>query len=321
MEGDVMLSKALANDLEYIKLHKDELHVVDTNQRGILHYAVTGYAMDVIKYLLSIDYNVNQVDIYGETPIFDAARKGYMDIATLLIHNHANVHITNRKGETLLHLAAFKGDIDNMKLYLEAKISPMLKTREDKLPIHYAISGGKNEAFQYLLKNTDIPFDYVDMYGNTFLHHAAKTSNPDVIKTCMKYKMNANALNDQFETPLFNAVKFGTVETVHVLLNYDSYIEIKNRRYETVIDLAKIHDKTEILEALRTYQITPKYERLSKQQALSIAVLNRDHVYVRRLIENDVLQRKDQFQLTAYDHAKMYGFQNIIALLKNYPVL
>src|SRR3989339_646003 len=112
--------KAAENDLEYIKLHYTQIEMVDEKKKSLLHYAVLGSAMDVIRYLLDSDINVNMSDVHGETPIFDCARKGKLEIAKLLITKFASVNIENRQGELPIHLASHKGDLDMIKLFIES---------------------------------------------------------------------------------------------------------------------------------------------------------------------------------------------------------
>ena len=67
----------------------------------------------------------------------------------------------------------------------------------------------------------------------------------------------------------FNAVRFGTIETVRLLLASDAYVDIHNRRYETPVDTAMIFEKQDILKYLNDYIITPKYERLVQKTSIS----------------------------------------------------
>ena len=60
-----------------------------------------------------------------------------------------------------------------------------------------------------------------------------------MVKFLIEKKINVNELNEQFETPIFNAVKFSKEQIVMQLILNQAFIEIKNRRYETPIDLAK----------------------------------------------------------------------------------
>lgn len=312
--------KATQNDLDYVKLNMTHLEMVDEKKKSLLHYAVTGSAIDVIQYLLSLDINVNMTDQHGETPIFDCARKGKVQIAKLLISKFANINVENRVGELPIHLAAFKGNLDMIKLLVQSGAYLNKATSEDKYPVHYAIGGGQHEVIDYILKQSKQNYYLKDTYGDTLLHHATKTNNVMMIDALLNQNLNPNALNDQFETPIFNAVRFGSVETIRLLLASDAYLDIKNRRYESPVDTALIYDKKEILDYLSDYMMSPKYERLKEKQALSIAVLNRDHTNLRKLIERRVPMKKDRLNKTALDYAKEYHLNVFIGLLKEVEI-
>ena len=128
--------------------------MVDDKKKSLLHYAVLGSAMDVIHFLLDQDINVNMTDQHGETPLFDCARKGKLEIAKLLLTKFASVNIENRQGELPIHLAAHKGDMDMIKLLIESGSYLNKKTVEDKLPVHYAIAGGRLDVIPFLLNES-----------------------------------------------------------------------------------------------------------------------------------------------------------------------
>ena len=312
--------KAAENDLEFVKINMTHIEMVDEKKRSLLHYAVLGSAKDVFDYLLDMDINVNLADEHGETALFDCARKGKLEFAKLLITKFASVNVENRMGELPIHLAAFKGDLDMIKLLIESGSFLNKKTTEDKLPVHYAIAGGRADVIPFLLKEGKQNWFIKDTYGNSLLHHAAKTSNVQIIDMLLNQNLDPNALNSQFESPIFNAVRFGTIETIRLLLASDAYIDIHNRRYETPIDTAMIFDKKDVINYLNDYIVTPKYERLVQKQALAIAVLNRDHVYLRKLIEKDTPMKKDRLQKTALDYAKEYNLGLCVNLLRDIEV-
>ncbi len=313
---DNVFIKAALNDLEYVKKNMTHLEMIDEKHKSLLHYAVTGNAMDVITYLLDLNISVNLKDQYGETPLFDCVRKGKLHIAKLLISKFANVNVENRHKETPIHLAAAKGELDMIKLLVESGAFLNKETQEGRLPIHYAILAGQIDMIDYILKISHQSFDLKDAYGNTLLHHATKTSNVNLIQMLLDKKLDPNALNDLFETPIFNAIRFGTIDTVKVLLNYDAYLDVKNRRYETPIDTALIFNKHDMIDYLNDYTQTPKYENLAKKQALIIAVLNRDHIYLRKLIERQVPIKKDRLNKTAMDYAKLYRLNLCVNILR-----
>lgn len=316
-----IFQRATENDLSYIKMHLTHLDNVDDKNKNLLHYAVLGSAHDVIDFLLENHIDVNKKDDYGESPLFDCARKGKIDIAKKLINYYADVNITNKALEQPIHLAAQKGNIEMLKLLIDAKAQKDRKTAEDKLPIHYAIMGGQSEALKYLIEETNESWFLKDAYGNTLLHHATKTTNIDVIELLINQNLDPNALNSQFETPIFNAIRFGSTETIRLLLANEAYLDIKNRRYETPIDTAIIFNKKDIYVYLQDYMKTPKYERLIEKQALSVAVLNRDHLHLRQLIQKSVPMKKNRLHKTALDYAKEYNLALCIGMLKDVELI
>ncbi len=313
---DNVFIKAALNDLDYVKKNMTHLEMVDEKHKTLLHYAVTGNATDVIAYLLDLNISVNIKDQYGETPLFDCVRKGKLHTAKLLISKYANVNIENRHKECPIHLAAAKGELDMIKLLVESGAFLNKETQEGRLPIHYAILAGQTEMIDYLLKISRQSFDLKDAYGNTFLHYATKTSNTKMIQKFLDAGLDPNALNSIFETPIFNAIRFGTIDTVKILLNYDAYLDVKNRRYETPMDTALIFNKHDIIDYLEDYVETPRYGKLKNLQALTIAVLNRDHIYLRKLIERHIPIKKDRLNKTAMDYAKLYRLNLCVNILR-----
>lgn len=311
------LLKAMNNDLAYVKSNLDQLKLTDDRGKTVLHYAVMGSATDVVRFLLSNESLVNQPDHYGETPLFDCARKGKLELAKMLIHHFAQVNVQNRQGELPIHLASRKGNIDLIKLLIENGSFTNKKADDERLPIHEAILGGQKDVIQFLLKEGKQSWLQIDSSGNSLLHYAARTSSLQVIKLLLDEGLNPNHLNAVFETPLFNAVRYGTLDTVKLLISYDAYLDIYNRRYECIIDLAKIHDKEDVGVYLDEYRMTPAYENLVKKQALAIAVLNRDHGLLRTLVEKGEALTKDRLNLTALDYAKEYQITLCINILRN----
>lgn len=312
-----IFQKALENDVDAVRDAMTHLEMVDDKGKSLLHYAVLGSAMDVIDFLLAQDINVNLHDEHGETALFDCARKGKLDIAKRLLTKFAKVNVENRMGETALHLAATKGDPDMIRLLIENGGQTNKKSKDDRLPVHYAVLNGRTDVVGDLLKAGHQSWFQRDFFGNSLLHFATKTASVEMIDLLLNQNLDPNQLNDQFETPMFNAVRYGTVQTIRLLLANDAYIDIQNRRYETPIDLAVIDQKEDISKYLKEYMATPKYERLVEKQALAIAVLNRDHSRLRLLLEKSMPLRRDKRQKTALDYAKEYNLGLCINLLRN----
>ncbi|MFA5692061.1 MAG: ankyrin repeat domain-containing protein [Acholeplasmataceae bacterium] len=309
---------ALDNNLASLQSNLDSIGIKDSRGKSLLHHAVLGSANDVIDFLLNQDIDVNITDQSGETSLFDCARKGKVKIATKLITKYANINLKNNRGETILHLAAHKGDFDFVKLLVENGANLNEKTQSDRLPVHYAILAGHVHLINYLMETSNQSWFYLDENQNSFLHYAAKTTNPEMVKLFLNNDLDPNGLNSQFETPLFNAVRQGTKETVLELLKKDSFINLINRRYEGPIVLAKINDQKEILDLLKDWVKRPEYLELLNAQSLTIAVLNRDYSGLKQLLEQGKRLKKDRLKQTAYDYANKYKLQVCVNLLRPY---
>ena len=312
-----LFEAALENNTNFIKENLNQISVLDERGKSLLHYAVLGSATDVVEYLLSCGLSPNIKDASFESPLFDCSRKAKIKLAKILINNKANVNIENGRKETPLHLACHKGDLDLIKLLMEnGAVSS--KTTDGRLPIHYAILGGNSDCLEYLINTTKDSWLQRDFQGNTLLHYATRTTNSILVEYLLSKGMNVNSLNDQFETPLFNAVRYGNKEIIKILLSNDAYISIKNRRYENPLDIGQIFDQPDNYKYLIEKKEEPTHQRLEEKQALSLAVLNRDHLMLRRLIELNTPMKKDRYEKNALDYAKEYKFELCVSLLKDY---
>lgn len=61
--------------------------------------------------LIKSGANVNQADINGETPLFNAALSGKVKVAELLVDSGADVNFATNRGYSPLHEAAERGNL------------------------------------------------------------------------------------------------------------------------------------------------------------------------------------------------------------------
>lgn len=308
---------AYNDDLKRLKKEKFKINGKDKNGNTLLHHAIFGGAITTATYLLLNGANPNIENNLGEPPLFDCVKRLRINCAKLLILNNANPNISNNYNELPLHIACSRGNIDMVKLLIDSGSVINKRTLDDKLPIHYAILGGHKDLIPYLVKVMKISYLVKDEYGNTLLHYAARTHNIEIVKYLVKQKIDINSLNDQFETPLFNAIKNGNLDITKYLIKEGALLDIKNRRYEDIFDLALIHNKNDIKEFLDDYKMTVEYEELLKENELILAVLNRDYRLLRELLEKHAPINKNKQGYSAIDYAKKYNFKLAENILKN----
>lgn len=308
--------KAMINELDFFKNNDYDINMQDLKGKSLLHYAVIGNAFETIEELLRRGINVNLVDNLGETAFFDTARKAKLEIAKLLIINKINLNIKNNLGELAIHVASAKGDRRFIQLLIENDSKLTETTNEGLYPVHYAVLNSQIDIIKYLLNESNQSFLLTDSDSNNLLHYAARTTNDLLIYFLISEGLNPNFLNKNFESPLFNAVRFGTKETVNALLNNDAFIDIKNINRESPIDFANIYEKFTIETVLTNYQMLPKYERLLKKYAVIISTINRDYMRLEFLVKSTNNVVFDKYNYSALDYAKLYKIEKAIKILK-----
>lgn len=92
--------------LQYLIVTKHVEYDIKSNGVHTLHYAVRGGSIAVVEYLIkekNVDVNVS--DNVDDTPLHDAACRGYLDIVQYLLRKGANKHTKNKQNETPLDCA------------------------------------------------------------------------------------------------------------------------------------------------------------------------------------------------------------------------
>lgn len=305
------------NQLDMLKTEVTNINITDTRGRNLLHYAVIGNSVETVLWLINQGINVNQADESGETVLFECVRRSNIELAKILIANFANPNIENRRYELPIHIAAGRGDWRLIQLLVEAKTMYNKKSTDDKQLIHYAVLGGHIDLIPKIVDLTEVSYFVRDEFGNTLLHYATRTSSLSVVKYLVEKGLDVNALNDQYETPIFAAVKNNNFEIVKYLVKEGAFIDIKNRRFETPHDISIIHDRDEIRVYLEETQYQPYYQDHKRSQALTLAVLNRDYHEIRVLVMAHTRLRPNKLGKTALDYAKEYRMKSAVQMLQS----
>ncbi|MGI6782065.1 MAG: ankyrin repeat domain-containing protein [Acholeplasmataceae bacterium] len=306
---------ALKNQLDTLKNEVTDINMIDHKRRTLLHHAIIGNAVETVLWLIKEGINVNAINEAGETALFESVRRSNLEIAKILITHNANPNIANHRYELPIHIAAYNGEWDMIKLLVEAKTILNKKSMDDKQLIHYAILGGQVELAPKIIDLTEGSYFIRDEYGNTLLHYATRTSSLPMVKYLVEKGVDVNALNDQYETPIFSSVKNNNFEIVKFLVKEGAFIDIKNRRFETPHDIAIIHDRDEIRDYLEETQYQPFYQEHKKSQALTLAVLNRDYHEIKVLAMAHTRLRPNKLGKTALDYAKEYRMKSAVQIL------
>ncbi|PIM98184.1 26S proteasome regulatory complex, subunit PSMD10 [Handroanthus impetiginosus] len=221
---------------------------------------------------------VNEVNELGETALFTAAEKGYIDVVKELLPYTTNegIRMKNRSGFDPLHIAASQGHHDIVQLLLEhdpqlsktvgqSNATPLISAAtkghlavvkellaKDPSLLEISRSNGKNalhlsarqghvEIVQALLEEDPQLARRTDKKGQTALHMAVKGVSCAVVKLLLQAEAAIVMLPDKFgNTALHIATRKKRAEIVHeLLLLRDTNVNALTRDHKTALDIAE----------------------------------------------------------------------------------
>ncbi len=123
--------------------------------RNPLHDAVKKGNDIVLQNLIDTqNYDVNEQDSYGCTPLHYAAEYGHTKCVRILLSNNANVKLVNNLDNTPLHYATWNGHIDCLSAIIEHDTNSVnFKNYFHRTPLHFAASWGRLDCVKYLVEH------------------------------------------------------------------------------------------------------------------------------------------------------------------------
>jgi len=243
-------------------------------------------------------------------------------MAKLLVEKGANVNEPNLHGNTPLHEAAERGYKQIVEFLIESKASADIRNKDAYSPFLAAIRNDKLGVAQWFLEKglCDDEIDWhVDGFRTRPLHRASVHGNFELVKILVEKGSEVNLKNLYGNTPLHEAAERGFDEIVMFLLQNKADTNIKNRREKTPLVLAieNSHGKSAKL-------IDNGFEArafLAENSVLANSLLNeasvdRNFEMVKFLVENGVdINATNDVGNTALHIAADRGFDEILELL------
>lgn len=189
-----------------------DVNAADYDSRTAIHVAASKGSYDSIVFLIDKGADVNCVDVFGATPLFEAVRNGHDKCAELLYKHGAKLGLSRDKR-------------------FVAGWSP----EKDAGSLLCLVCANKDVFYLGRLLKYGLPSDSVDYDGRSGLHIAAAMGNYGVLEVLLNHGANANVIDSFGRTPLLEAVRAqqepcarllhargGTFQFLNVLFNYSS---------------------------------------------------------------------------------------------------
>lgn len=122
------------------------------NESDTLMNALKNDDINKAKELIMSGVNINTRNMIGETPLMEAAEKGYTEIVELLLNKRVNINISNVKNITALSKAAYNGHTDIVKLLVNADATLNIRDRDGKTALTYAFENEYKDIVKILKK-------------------------------------------------------------------------------------------------------------------------------------------------------------------------
>lgn len=297
-----------------------------------LHMASYNARPRLVQVLLARRAELEQCDNNGRTPLIDAARQGNPECVRLLVDAGANVDAEDNDGYTSLFYSASGNHQECVRILLEANAELKIKAGMSDIysqPLDLALHEFNPEVFEIILDHGALPpspdalrryldtedFDIrniqillkpshdwdpnqeIGSYG-TMLHYAALWGKLDLAELLVKSdRVNVNACNKMYGTPLEIAAMRKFTDIVTLLLQKNANVTIGSARYGTPLHVA-------------AYMHTP-YEEEDEEKYLAI---------VREILVHDpsAINVKAGYYMTPLHAAAAHGTVKMLETLLSY---
>ena len=154
----------------------------------------------------------------------------------------------DNKGNSTLFFAIKTKDVESIENLIALGADVNERDDRGQTPLHYASGYGiLNKVVKALLK-AGAKVNATDKNGNTPLHITSLygSDNLDVVDFLIENGADVNG-----NTPLHWAVAFQRIDKVKLLLESGADVNIQNNNGETVLDLAILYDKKDVIDFLQ----------------------------------------------------------------------
>lgn len=213
---------------------------------------------------------VNEVNELGETALFTAAYKGWIDVVVELLKytDRDGVSRKNRSGFDALHVAATYGHQAVVQVLLDH--DPELSKTvgpSNATPLISAATRGHTAVVNELLSKDSGLLDSTRSNGKNALHLAARQGHVEIVKALLDHDPQlARRTDKKGQTALHMAVKGVNSEVVKLLLDADAAIVMLPDKFgNTALHIATRKKRAEIVNVLLYLPDT------------NVNALNRDH--------------------------------------------
>ncbi|MDE2305474.1 MAG: quinoprotein dehydrogenase-associated putative ABC transporter substrate-binding protein [Gammaproteobacteria bacterium] len=215
-----------------------------------LQNAITADDLDRVRYLIKVGAHVDKRDGDGYTPLINATRFGFTDIAAYLVAHKADVDQRDADGWTALLYAAWDDDARAIRFLIAHGAHLDAADADGRTPLAVAAQNAKPKALAALVvagANVNAP---IAKGGYTPLMLASISGSPELVRTLLRHGANVNAVNPGGVSALMIAAANNHPELVEILLKAGADLNAHSSDGRTAISIARAQNNDAVLKVL-----------------------------------------------------------------------
>jgi quinoprotein dehydrogenase-associated probable ABC transporter substrate-binding protein len=216
-----------------------------------LQDAVVANDLGRVRYLEAHGARLDSTDGEGNTPLINAARFGFDDVAAELIRHKADVNLADRSGWTPLIYAAWRDDAALAQTLVRAGAKLETRDGDEMTALAVAAQNGKRRAVEALLDlgaDLNVP---VARGGYTPLMLASLSGSDDLIRVLIAHGAKVNAVNPGGVTALMIAAAGNRSKAAATLLESGADADARSEDGRTALSIAQANNSDAAVKLLQ----------------------------------------------------------------------
>ncbi|XP_076105812.1 uncharacterized protein LOC143074149 [Mytilus galloprovincialis] len=205
--------------------------------------------VDLVKWLISRNSDVNYSIENGWFPLLWASQEGHVNIVKELLQHSADVNKCSNDGSSPLYIASGKGHINVVKELLQHSADVNKCNNEDVSPLYIASGNGHVDVVKELLQHS-ADVNKCDNNDVSPLNIASQNGHVDVVKELLQHSADVNKCDNNDVSPLNIASQEGHVDVVKELLQHSADVNKCMNDGTSPLQIACYNNMIEVVRVL-----------------------------------------------------------------------
>lgn len=296
----------------------------DVEENTALHIACSNGSSDIVELLLGAGSKLECRNKYNETPLLCTVKipqispLTYMSV-NFLLERKADVNACDMFGNAPLHAVSYRNHF-LVRLFLRHNADPNQLNKRGNSPLHYACMGYDVSKCVRELLVYGAYVNVLNKNGKTPLHFASRPGNAEVIISLLEAGTNPNLQDKRGNTPLLLFLhnrRGADNSSVSVLLHYHSDVNVRNKKMDTPLIYATLHQNSKAVEELLSANADVNAQTSFGDTSLHLACRRRSLTVISLLLNNgaDINVKNNEGDTPLHAALCSYVCNEVVALL------